>query len=50
MICLKYCLMEDMIADVLTNPLTNDSHQTFTKTMGLKAFDYLQSGSVEVEH
>jgi hypothetical protein len=45
--CLKYCSTEDMIADLLTKPLTKDTHQTSTKTMGLKAFDYSQSGSVE---
>ena len=44
---LKYYLTEDMIADVLTKPLANDNHQTLTKSMGLEAFDYSQSGSVE---
>ena len=33
--------------DVLTKPLAKDKHQTLTKTMGLEAFDYSQSGSVE---
>ena len=46
-ICLKYCPTEDMIADVLTKPVENDKHQTITKTMGLKTFDYSQSKSVE---
>ena len=39
-ICLKYCHMGDMIADVLTKPLANDRHQTFTKAMDLESFDY----------
>ena len=46
-ICLKYCPMEDMIADVLTKPLAKDRHQTLTKAMTLDAFDYSQSGSIE---
>ena len=46
-ICLKYCPTEDMIADVLTKPLAKDRHQTLTRAMGLEAFDYSQSGSVE---
>ena len=46
-ICLKYCPTEDMIADMLTKPLAKDKHQTLTKAMGLEAFDYSQSGSVE---
>ena len=32
---------------VLTKPLTKDRHQALTKAMGLEAFDYWQSGSVE---
>ena len=32
---------------VLTKPLAKDRHQILAKAMGLKAFDYLQSGSVE---
>ena len=39
--------MEDMIAYVLSKPLAKDRHQTTTTVMGLEAFDYLQSGSVE---
>ena len=46
-ICLKYCLTDDMIANVLTKPLAKDRHQTLTKAMGLETFDYSQSGSVE---
>ena len=46
-ICLKYCLTEDMIADVLTNSLAKDMHQALTKAMDLEAFDYSQSGSVK---
>ena len=46
-ICLKYCPTEDMIADVLTKALANDRHQTLTKAMGLEAFNYSHSGSVE---
>jgi hypothetical protein len=45
--CLKYCSVEDMIADVLIKPLAKDIHQTLTKAVGLEAFDYLQSESVE---
>ena len=33
--------------DVPTKPLANDRHQTLTKAMGLEAFDYSQSQSVE---
>jgi hypothetical protein len=32
---------------VLTKPLAKDWHQTLTRAMGLKAFDYSQNGSVE---
>ena len=46
-ICLKYCPTEDMIAEVLTKPLAKVRHQTLTNAMGLEAFDYSQSGSVE---
>jgi len=44
-ICLKYCPRENMV--VLTKPLAKDWHQTLTRAMGLKAFDYSQNGSVE---
>ena len=40
-IYLMYCLMEDIITNVLTNSLAS------TKAMGLETFDYSQSGSVE---
>ena len=46
-ICLKYCLSEDMIVDVLIKPLAKDRNQTLKKAMGLEAFDYSQSGSVD---
>ena len=46
-ICLKYYSTEDMIVDMLTKPLVKDRHQTLTKAMGLEAFDYSQSGSLE---
>ena len=46
-ICLKYYPTENMIADMLTKSLANDRHQPLTKAMGLEAFDYSQSGSVE---
>ena len=46
-ICLKYSPTEDMIADILTESLAKDRHQTLTKAMGLEAFDYSQSESVE---
>ena len=46
-ICLKYCPMENMIADMLTKPLAKDRHQLLTKAMGLEVLEYLQSGSVE---
>ena len=46
-ICLRYCPTDDMIADVLTKPLAKNKHQTLTKAMGLKAFDYSQSKNVE---
>ena len=36
-----------MIADMLTKPIAKYKHQTLTKTMGLEAFDYSQSESVE---
>ena len=42
-ICLKYC----PILDVLTNPLAKNRHQALTKAMGIGAFDYSQSGSVD---
>ena len=45
--CLKYSPMGDMIADILTEPLIKDTHQTLTKAMNLEAFDYSQSESVE---
>ena len=44
--CLKYFPTEDMIANVVTKPLTKDRHQALTKAMGLGAFNYSQSGSV----
>jgi len=43
---LKCNLTEDMIADVLTKPFAKDMHQTLTKAINLKAFDYSQSESV----
>jgi hypothetical protein len=46
-ICLKYCPMEDMIADVLTKSVAKDRHQTLTRAMDLEAFDCSQSESVE---
>ena len=46
-ICLKYCPTEDMILKVLTNSLVEDMHQALTKGMGLEAFDYSQSKSLE---
>ena len=46
-ICLKCCLTENIITEVLTKPLANDRYQALTKAMGLEALDYLQSGSVE---
>jgi hypothetical protein len=36
-----------MTVDVLTKPFANDRHQTLTRAMGLKTFDYLQSGSLK---
>ena len=44
---MKYCPTENMIADVLNKLLTKDRHQALTIAMGLEAFDYSQSGSVE---
>jgi hypothetical protein len=41
-ICWKHCPM-----DVLTKTLANERHQALRKAMGLQAFSYLQSGSVE---
>ena len=46
-ICLKYCPMEDMVVDILNKSLAKDRHQTLTRAMGIKAFDYLHSGSLE---
>ena len=46
-ICLKFCLNEDIILDVLTKPFAKDRHQALTKAMGVEAFDYLQSKNVE---
>ena len=46
-IFLKYCPTEDMIVDMLTKLLAKYKHQPLTKAMGLEAFDYSQSGSVE---
>jgi hypothetical protein len=46
-ICLTYYPTEDMIADMLTKPLVNDRHQTLTRAMGIKTFDYSQNESVE---
>ena len=46
-ICLKYSPTEDMIADVLTKPLAKERRQALIRAMGLEAFDYPQSGSVE---
>ena len=34
-ICLKYCLMEDMRADVTTKPLAKDRCQILTKALDL---------------
>ena len=45
-ICLKYCPIKDMVADVLTKPLAKDRYQTLTRAMDLKTFDYSESGSV----
>ena len=36
-----------MIVGVLTKPLTKDMHKILTKAIGLEAFDYSQSGSIE---
>ena len=33
--------------NVLSKPLAKDRHQTLTKIMGIEAFDYSQSESVE---
>ena len=46
-ICLKYCPTVNIIADVLTKPLTKDRHQASTKATGLEAFDYSQSRRVK---
>ena len=46
-LCLKYCPMEDMITDILTKALANDRYQALTNAMALKAFNYLESESVE---
>ena len=35
------------MAGVLTKSLANDMHETVTKAMGLEAFDYSQSMSIE---
>jgi hypothetical protein len=44
---LKYCPIQDMVADVLTKALAKKQHQNLTRSMGLGVLDYLQSGSVE---
>ena len=46
-IYLKYCPTKDVIADVLTKTLAKDRHQALIDAIGLKAFDYSQSESVE---
>jgi hypothetical protein len=46
-ICLSYCPMEHMIADVLTKALAKDRHHSLSKAMGLEIYDNLQSVSVE---
>ena len=33
---LEYCLMEGMVADVLTNALARERHMMLTKAMGLE--------------
>jgi hypothetical protein len=43
----EYYPTEDMIVDVLTNPLAKDRHQALLRAMGLEVHDYLQSESVE---
>jgi hypothetical protein len=45
-ICLKYCPTQEMVADVLTKALAKERHQKLTRSMGLRSFDSLQSGSV----
>jgi hypothetical protein len=44
---LKYCPIQNMVADVLTKALAKERHQNLIRSMGLRVLDYLQSGSVE---
>jgi hypothetical protein len=44
---LKYCPTQHMVADMLTKALATERHQSLTRSMGLRVFNYLQSGSVE---
>jgi hypothetical protein len=45
---LEYCSTKDMVADVLTKPLTRERHWQLISQMGMETSKQFQSGSVGI--